>query len=128
MAETSPETVFEVIGEAGLTRLVKAFYAQVPTDEILGPMYPPTELAEAEYRLREFLVYRLGGPDRYIAERGHPKLRIRHAPFIINQQARDRWFQLMNNALETADLPAEIVAALRTFFGETATFLINHNG
>lgn len=127
MAESSPQTVFDVIGEDGLARLVRAFYAQVPKDEILGPMYPPTELAAAEYRLCGFLVYRLGGPDRYIVERGHPKLRIRHAPFIINQQARDRWVHLMSNALETAGLPPEIVVALRSFFGETATFLINHD-
>ena len=128
MAESSPQTIFDVIGEDGLARLVRAFYAQVPADEIIGPMYPPTELAAAEYRLCGFLVYRLGGPDRYIVERGHPKLRIRHAPFIINQQARDRWVQLMSNALEAADLPLEIVAALRQFFAETATFLINHDG
>ena len=125
---SSPQTVFDVIGEDGLIRLVRAFYAQIPGDEILGPMYPPAELPLAERRLREFLVYRLGGPDRYIVERGHPKLRIRHAPFTIHQSARDRWVQLMDKALETAGLPPEIVAALRTFFAETATFLINSEG
>lgn len=125
MTESSPQTVFDVIGEDGLTRLVRGFYEQVPTDEILGPMYPPTDLPEAERRLREFLIYRFGGPDRYIVERGHPRLRIRHAPFVVNQVARDRWFQLMNASLDNAGFAPEIVAALRAFFAETASFLIN---
>ena len=125
MADATPETVFDVIGEDGLTRLVRGFYEQIHTDEILGPMYPPAELPEAERRLREFLIYRFGGPDRYIVERGHPRLRIRHAPFVVNQAARDRWFQLMNTSLEKAGFPPEIVAALRAFFAETASFLIN---
>ena len=128
MAESSPETVFDVIGEDGLTRLVRGFYEQVPGDEILGPMYPPSDLAAAERRLREFLIYRFGGPDRYIVERGHPRLRVRHAPFVIHQAARDRWFQLMNASLDSAGFPPEIVAALQAFFAETATFLINSDG
>jgi hemoglobin len=121
----SPETIFDAVGEAGITRLVRGFYAQVPTDEILGPMYQPAELPAAELRLRDFLVYRLGGPDRYIAERGPPRLRIRHAPFAVNQAARDRWLQLMLQALQTADFPAEVANALTNFFADTATFLIN---
>lgn len=128
MTEPSPQTVFDVIGEDGLTRLVRGFYEQVPQDEILGPMYPPTDLAAAERRLREFLIYRFGGPDRYIVERGHPRLRIRHAPFVVNQAARDRWFQLMNASLEQAGFAPEIVAVLRAFFAETASFLINSDG
>lgn len=125
MADAAPPTIFDVIGEEGITRLVRGFYAQVPQDEILGPMYPPSELDAAERRLREFLVYRLGGPERYITERGHPRLRVRHAPFVINQAARDRWFQLMEHSLRTSELPQDIVDALHRFFAETATFLIN---
>lgn len=125
MAESSPQSVFDVIGEDGLTRLVHGFYEQVPRDEILGPMYLSSELPAAERRLLEFLIYRLGGPDRYIVERGHPRLRVRHAPFVIHQAARDRWFQLMNASLERAGFTPEIVAILRAFFAETATFLIN---
>lgn len=128
VAESSPETVFDVIGEDGLTRLVRGFYEQVPGDEILGPMYPPSDLAAAERRLREFLIYRFGGPERYIVERGHPRLRVRHAPFVIHHAARDRWFQLMSASLESAGFPPEIVAALQAFFAETATFLINSDG
>lgn len=128
MTASSPQTIFDVIGEDGITRLVRGFYNQIPQDEILGPMYPPADLEGAERRLREFLIYRLGGPDRYIADRGHPRLRIRHAPFVINRAARDRWYQLMTASLDTVGFPPEIVAALQAFFAETASFLINSDG
>lgn len=91
-------------------------------------MYDKAELSEAERRLREFLIYRLGGPDRYIVERGNPKLRMRHGPFVIDQAARDRWLKLMYSALDSTGLPTAVDAALRTFFAETATFLMNAAG
>jgi len=122
---TAPETVYDVVGESGIQRLVRAFYARVPADEILGPMYPTAEMAESERRLLGFLTYRLGGPDHYIAERGAPRLRMRHAPFVINQAARDRWLSLMSHALQEARFPPDITTALTQFFAETATFLIN---
>ena len=123
----TPETVFEAVGELGITQLVRAFYAQVPTDEILEKMYPKQELDLAEQRLRGFLIYRLGGPDQYIVERGNPRLRMRHAPFAINQAARDRWLKLMSQALRTVSFPNEITEGLEKFFAETATFLINRD-
>jgi hemoglobin len=119
------QDVFPLIGEDGFHRLVAAFYRQVPQDALLGAMYPANDLAGAEERLREFLIYRFGGPPRYIEQRGHPRLRMRHAPFAIGQAARDRWIQLMNNALAAAALPAEVEALLREFFDGTATFMIN---
>ena len=64
--------IYALIDEEGFTRLVGAFYRQVPHDDILGKMYPPHDLAAAERRLRDFLIYRFGGPQRYIEERGHP--------------------------------------------------------
>jgi len=118
--------VYNLIGEPGITRLVAAFYRQVPQDAILGPMYPPQELAAAEIRLRDFLIYRLGGSPRYIEQRGHPRLRMRHAPFKINQAARDRWMELMGAALSETQLPAEAEQFLRTFLDGMSTFLINH--
>ena len=117
--------IYASIGEEGFTRLVHAFYAQVPGDEILGAMYPKHDLAGAEQRLRDFLVGRFGGPDRYIQQRGHPRLRQRHAPFAVNQQARDRWVALMNRALDEAALPEAATNVLRAFFDEVATFMIN---
>lgn len=119
------EQVFPSIGEAGFARLVRAFYAQVPDDPILGPMYPRDDLAGAEQRLRDFLVGRFGGPPRYIEQRGHPRLRMRHVPFTIDAAARDRWVQLMDRALAAAEIPAEAASVLQEFFHATASFMIN---
>lgn len=117
--------VYEVIGEEGFERLVAAFYRQVPSDDILGPMYPEHDMQGAEQRMRDFLVMRFGGPRRYMENRGHPRLRMRHMPFAIDQQARDRWMQLMENALEEAALPAAATRALHKFFVDASTFMIN---
>jgi hemoglobin len=119
------EEIYSAIGEEGFARLVRAFYAQVPEDEVLGPMYPAHDLAGAEERLREFLVGRFGGPPRYIERRGHPRLRIRHAPFAIDGAARNRWVMLMDRALDEAQLPEGATSVLREFFHATATFMIN---
>jgi hemoglobin len=117
--------VYELIGEEGFRRLVAAFYAQVPADDILGLMYPKHDLAGAEERLRLFLIGRFGGPPTYMEQRGHPRLRMRHAPFRLDAAARNRWVQLMDRALDEASLPAEAVEVLRPFFHDVATFLRN---
>jgi hemoglobin len=117
--------VYSAIGEVGFARLVAAFYRRVPADAVLGAMYPKHDLAGAEQRLRDFLIFRFGGPPRYIEQRGHPRLRLRHAPFAIGSTARNRWFELMNQALEEAALPAGAADRLRAFFESTTTFLIN---
>jgi hemoglobin len=119
------QDIFSLIGEDGFRRLVSAFYRQIPKDDLLGPMYPASDLAGAEERLRGFLIFRFGGPPRYIEERGHPRLRMRHAPFAIGQAARNRWVELMNNAFAEAALPAEAETVLREFLEGTATFMIN---
>lgn len=119
------EDVYARIGEDGFARLVRAFYAQVPADDILGPMYPRHELDRAEERLRDFLVGRFGGPPRYLERRGHPRLRLRHLPFPIDRQARDRWMQLMARALDDARLPPDVTALLRSFFENVSLFLVN---
>jgi hemoglobin len=117
--------LYPLIGEDGFRRLVAAFYRQIPQDDILGPMYPRQDFAGAEERLRNFLIYRFGGPPVYIEERGHPRLRMRHAPFPVSQSARDRWMQLMRNALAEVGLPAEAERVLTTYFESTATFMLN---
>jgi hemoglobin len=117
--------IYDTIGEEGFERLVGLFYRQVPGDDILGPMYPEGELAAAEARLRDFLVGRFGGPQRYIERRGHPRLRMRHAPFPITREARDRWMELMGRALDDAQLPADVSDYLRDFFGAVATMMMN---
>jgi len=119
------EQVYDTVGEDGFARLVRAFYAQVPADDILGRLYPPHDLEGAEQRLRDFLVGRFGGPPRYIEARGHPRLRMRHMPFLIDQAARDRWVTLMDRALDEASLPADVTTLLREFFHSVATFLRN---
>ena len=119
------EDLYERIGEEGFTRLIHAFYAQVPADPILGPMYPKDDLPGAEERLRDFLIGRFGGPQRYIEQRGHPRLRMRHMPFAIDAAARHRWVLLMDRALEEAKLPDEATSLLREFFHGVATFMIN---
>jgi hemoglobin len=120
--------VYAAIGQAGFEQLIDAFYSQVPSDDILGPMYPAADLEGAKQRLRDFLIFRFGGPQTYIERRGHPRLRIRHAPFAIGQAARDRWLQLMNRAMDQAALPDEPRRILQSFFESTTTFLINQPG
>jgi hemoglobin len=119
------EDVYLTIGEDGFARLVRAFYAQVPGDDVLGPMYPSHDLQGAEERLRDFLIGRFGGPPRYIEQRGHPRLRMRHAPFTIDAAARNRWVTLMDRALDETRLPDDAALLLREFFHSTATFMIN---
>ena len=118
-------SVYSAIGEDGFARLVRGFYKQVPDDPLLGPMYPRDDLPGAEQRLRDFLIGRFGGPPRYVEERGHPRLRMRHMPFAIDGEARNRWVALMDRALDEAALPADVSAVLRAFFHSTATFLRN---
>ena len=117
--------VYGMIGDEGFARLVAAFYRRVPADDILAPMYEGRDLADAEWRLREFLVGRFGGPARYVEKRGHPRLRMRHQPFAITAAARDRWVSLMSAALKEVNLPSQAVPPLRRFFEDAATFMIN---
>jgi hemoglobin len=121
------EQIYQTVGEEGFVRLIRAFYAQVPDDPILGPMYPKDDLAGAEERLRDFLIGRFGGPQRYIEQRGHPRLRMRHVPFAIDEAARNRWVMLMDRALEDAKFPDDITSLLREFFHGVATFMINRS-
>lgn len=121
----SEDQLYAVVGEDGFRRLVAAFYRRVPGDDILGPMYPSQDLGGAEQRLADFLIYRFGGPAKYTDERGHPRLRMRHAPFAINASARDRWLQLMHASMLEADLPPGAREVLDPFFDHVANFLRN---
>jgi hemoglobin len=119
------DDIYGAIGEEGFERLVAAFYRQVPSDDILGPMYPAHDLAGAEERLRDFLIGRFGGPSRYIERRGHPRLRMRHMPFAVGGVARDRWMRLMGQAIDEAAIPPAAAVKLREFFEGVSTMLIN---
>lgn len=118
--------LFGLIGEDGFTRLVAAFYRRIPSDDILGPMYAHSDMTAAEWRLRNFLIGRFGGPMHYVEQRGHPRLRMRHHPYKIDEAARDRWITLMGAALDETKLPPQAEALLRKFFADSATFMINH--
>lgn len=117
--------IWQELGEAGFRRLVAAFYRRVPGDDLLGPMYPAADLAGAEDRLHGFLCFRFGGIPRYVEERGHPRLRMRHLPFAIGEAERDRWLALMEGAMEECEIPADRAAPLRAFFTQVADFMRN---
>lgn len=108
-----------------LRRLTAAFYRRVKTDDLIGPMYPREHLAGAEQRLGDFLCYRLLGDQKYIDERGHPRLRMRHAPFSIGIAERDRWLSLMEGAIEETGVPELSAVVLRALFRQVADFMRN---
>jgi hemoglobin len=101
------DTLFAAVGgEETFRRLVDAFYAGVADDPVLRPLYPDEDLRPAAERLRMFLIQYWGGPSTYSEQRGHPRLRMRHAPFAIDATARDAWLRHMRAALDTLELPA----------------------
>ncbi|MFT5204100.1 MAG: hemoglobin [Candidatus Aldehydirespiratoraceae bacterium] len=123
--------VYDVVGSDFFVDLVDAFYEGVETDEVLRPMYP-SDLAGAKARLAMFLVQYWGGPTTYSDNRGHPRLRMRHAPFVVNEASRDAWLRHMRAALaETAErrgTPEIVVEAIADYFANTAEFLRNTEG
>ena len=118
--------IHDQVGEPLLQSLVAAFYRRVKTDDVIGPMYPAEDLEGAERRLADFLIYRFGGSPRYLAERGHPRLRMRHFGFVIDARARDRWVELMGAAMEEVGISDAAVPAMREFFVTTAAAMQNH--
>ena len=117
----------EVGGAATFERLIDLFYAAVERDALLRPMYP-ADLAASKRHLALFLMQYWGGPQTYVQERGHPRLRMRHLPFAVTRAARDAWVQHMDAALDALALPPEQDAAMRRYFADAATFMINNAG
>jgi hemoglobin len=104
--QVRPDSLYEAIGgEPTFRRLVDTFYAGVADDPELRALYPEEDLGPAADRLRLFLIQYWGGPTTYSDERGHPRLRMRHAPFAINQAAHDAWLRHMRAAVDALDLP-----------------------
>ena len=122
------QEVLKQIGEEGINELVSAFYRKVKSDNILGPLYPKNDWEGAEQRLADFLVYRCGGSDKYIQERGHPRLRMRHIQFTIGEKERDRWISLMSEALLEIKIENPAADLLFGFFIQTADFMRNVEG
>jgi hemoglobin len=112
-------------GEPTFTRLVRHFYAGVAGDPLLRLVYPEDELADAEERLRLFLMQYWGGPRTYDEQRGHPRLRMRHAPFHIDARARDAWLTHMRAAVTSLDLPPELEQQLWQYLYDAAHALTN---
>lgn len=121
------EQIMNALGEEGFTKLVAGFYRRVKEDDLLAPMYPDDDWENAERRLRDFLVFRFGGSDRYIQERGHPRLRMRHMPFSIGIAERDRWLLLMEQAMDETDIAGDERKHLQRFFSQTADFMRNRS-
>ena len=117
--------IYTILGEAGFTKMVAAFYKRIKTDDLIKPMYPEEDMAGSEERLRDFLLFRFGNDPRYQAKRGHPRLRMRHAPFAIGEAEVERWLKLMDEAMVETKVPASIQLELRSFFTMVANNMRN---
>jgi hemoglobin len=115
-------------GEPTFRRVVARFYQGVAADPVLRAVYPEEDLAAAEERLRLFLVQYWGGPATYSERRGHPALRMRHAPFAIGPAERDAWLRHMTAAVDELDLPPELAAPLLEYLTTAAHALTNRPG
>ncbi len=120
------QTFFDrVRGEQTFQKLASEFYRGVSQDPLLSPMYPPDDLAGAERRLRMFLEQYWGGPNTYQVERGHPRLRMRHAPFPIGPNARDSWLKHMRAAVDSLELSVADDAELWDYLQRAAHAMLN---
>jgi hemoglobin len=125
-ASTQSPTFFDAVGgEPTFRRLVDEFYAGVATDPVLRPLYPDEDLEAANVRLRKFLIQYWGGPGTYSEERGHPRLRQRHAPFRITPVERDAWLHHMRRAVDSLQLDPIHESALWEYLSRAALFMVN---
>ncbi|MET9931559.1 MULTISPECIES: globin [unclassified Streptomyces] len=128
--ETAQERTFyeQVGGEETFRRLVHRFYEGVAEDPLLRPMYPEEDLGPAEERFALFLIQYWGGPRTYSDRRGHPRLRMRHAPFTVDRAAHDAWLHHMRTALDELDLAPAYEAELWRYFTYAAASMVNTAG
>jgi hemoglobin len=123
---SEPQSFYDAVGGAEtFHRLIAAFYRRVAEDPILRPLYPEEDLGPAEIRFRMFLEQYWGGPRVYSQERGHPRLRMRHAPFAVTPTARDRWLELMRAALDEVQLSPERDEEMWTYLVMAAHTMVN---
>ena len=119
------QTLYERVGgDATFRRLVDSFYARVEQDPLLRPIFPDELEAGKEHQFL-FLTQYWGGPARYEEQRGHPRLRMRHAPFRIDQAARDAWLRHMLAAVDEVGIDEPMRTQLSAYFERGATFMIN---
>jgi len=120
------ESFYEQIGgHDTFVQLVDAFYAGVKSDPVLKPMYPEEDMEGAVWRLRSFLEQYWGGPHSYSEQRGHPRLRMRHMPFKVNPDARDRWLAHMATAVDSLELSELDRAMLWDYLERAAHSMVN---
>ena len=115
----------EIGGSPTIRAIVPRFYEGVATDEVLRPLYPEEDLGPAEERFAMFLEQYWGGPTTYSEQRGHPRLRMRHAPFAVTPTARDHWLTNFRAALDEADLTPEQDAQFWDYVTHAAQFMVN---
>jgi hemoglobin len=127
MSEPAPvQTFYDAVGgHPTFAALVRRFYAGVAGDAPLRALYPEADLGAAEERLLGFLEQYWGGPTTYSERRGHPRLRMRHAPFTVTPDMRDRWLTHMRDAVDSLDLPADRAGELWTYLERAAHFMVN---
>jgi hemoglobin len=119
-------SVYELAGgEPAFRALVRRFYAAVAADPVLRRVYPEEDLSGATERLTLFLIQYWGGPATYSEQRGHPRLRLRHRPFVIGQAERDAWLKHMTEAVNSLDLAPAVHKALVDYFVWASTAMIN---
>lgn len=119
------QSVYEAVGGTPwFEQLIDRFYGAVALDPLLRPLYPD-DLTESKDHMVKFLVQYWGGPTTYSEERGHPRLRMRHAPFVITPAERNAWFGHMVAAIEAGDLPEAIERRMVDYFDMAATQMIN---
>nr|WP_227464726.1 globin [Nocardioides lijunqiniae] len=115
----------EIGGFETMQRIVARFYEGVATDEVLRPLYPEEDLGPAEERFLLFLVQYWGGPTTYSDQRGHPRLRMRHAPFKVDPEAKDRWLVHFREGLDSVELTPEQDAQFWDYVTHAAQFMVN---
>ncbi|CAN5489579.1 globin [soil metagenome] len=115
----------EVGGFETFRRIVARFYKGVATDEVLRPLYPEEDLGPAEERFLLFLVQYWGGPTTYSDTRGHPRLRMRHAPFAVTPEGKDHWLMHFRAGLDEVALTPEQDARLWDYVTHAAQFMVN---
>jgi len=124
-AQGGPTFYDQIGGEATIRKITERFYEQVAEDPEFRAMYPEEDLGPAEERLRLFLIQYWGGPTTYSETRGHPRLRMRHQPYVIDPTARDTWLRFMRVALKEAELPPLLEATFWDYLERAAHSMVN---
>lgn len=125
-SEQAEETFYDAIGGyPTIAKIVATFYEHVATDEVVRPLYPEEDLGPAQERFTMFLAQYWGGPTTYSDRRGHPRLRIRHAPFAVTPLAKDHWLACFRKGLDAAELSAEQDSTFWDYITHAAQFMVN---